>query len=397
MKKSFLLFLLVSLLLPAAWAQNLENAGMDYTKALEKSPGAERAKAFEAYIKTYPDAAANVFTKLAYQWLAVDYYILKNYDKAIQHGEKALQLGGLEKRLEARVNLILADSYGSKDSPKYNKDKALRFADKAIALSREGKFQDVLQNAENVKKSLTAPPPPTVTPEARMAVLYRERKFKEAISHYRSLADKDKQNPVIGELYANSLLQDNQVDAALEAFKALYAKERKGQTAVSLAEVYLKKGARDKQFLDQAIDYFIEASFLYRAENNKANADTALNTAKYRLFEKYDFNRRQKIYEDKLKRNQAQQPSNEQEVIRLERELLTLQRRLNREYYDMDLEPPAFEQDKVENLKKRINQAKSGAKAPEEDKEGAALAAERDKIEKEFRDLVEAVRKRMSS
>src|SRR5512137_3019891 len=101
MKKLGLVALIFLLGAGFSWAQDLENAGIDYTTALQKKPGTERISAFETYIKNYPDPSQNVFTKLAYYWLTVDNYNNKNYEKAIRNGEKAVALGGMEAKLEA--------------------------------------------------------------------------------------------------------------------------------------------------------------------------------------------------------------------------------------------------------------------------------------------------------
>ena len=79
MKKVFFLIVLFFLLIvSSAWGQNMENAGSDYTMALQKK-GQERVRAFEEYVKRYPDPKANVFTKYAFYWLALEHYNQKNY------------------------------------------------------------------------------------------------------------------------------------------------------------------------------------------------------------------------------------------------------------------------------------------------------------------------------
>ena len=48
--------LIVVFLVPSVWCQNLEEAGVDYTTALQKTPGDQRISAFKEYVKKYAAA-----------------------------------------------------------------------------------------------------------------------------------------------------------------------------------------------------------------------------------------------------------------------------------------------------------------------------------------------------
>ena len=114
MKKLTFLLLIVLVTLSVTYSQDYDNAGMDYTKALyENKTASTRIIALKKYIITYKDTS-NKFVKLAYYQLALNYFENKNYSNAVKTGEKTFSLGDLGTGEEARLNLVLANSYGIK-------------------------------------------------------------------------------------------------------------------------------------------------------------------------------------------------------------------------------------------------------------------------------------------
>jgi TolA-binding protein len=199
MKKLRAILWITLLVATFSWAQDMENAGIDYTTALQKK-GAERIAAFEAYIKNYPDPVQNVFTKLAYYWLTVDNYNGKNYDKAIRNGEKAVQLGGMEAKLEAGVYLMLGSSYGATN----NKDKALTWADKAATFAQKHGLGDIAKQANALKSELSGAPKQPAKPLTsleKIGQLYTAKKYNEAIDMFNSFGQNDKNDEKIFEIY----------------------------------------------------------------------------------------------------------------------------------------------------------------------------------------------------
>ncbi len=389
--------LLVLCSAPLIRAQELENAGVDYTQALEKK-GLERIKAFEDYVKKYPDANANTFTKWAYYWLAVENYNSKRYNEAVSYGLKALSLGVPDKQSEATANLVLANAFGVKEGPVYDQAKAGKYADKALALAKEGNFTDILKQAQALKNALggASAPPKVQTPTDKINALYAARNYQGAISYYNSLDDSDKKNLTILKIYADSLFQANKYDAALEKFNEAYAKEKKGMTAERIADIYLAKSKRDAKLLDTAIEWYVEAGLLFGKEKNGGRQDTALKTAKYQLGEKYSYNERAKKYQASLKNIKPAASSNDKEIARLQKEYSKLERDLSAKYQDIEM--PSYEQEKLDKLTAQIEKLKAGsANTGNEkiDQEGEALVKDKEKIENEFNALVDKIKKRL--
>lgn len=394
MKKLLTIALILALAAAFSWAQDLENAGIDYTTALQKKPGAERIGAFEAYIKKYPDPAKNVFSKLAYYWLTVDNYNSKNYDKAIRNGEKAVQLGGMEPKLEAGVYLILGSSYGASN----NKEKGLTWAEKAVSFAQRNNIADIARNAAALKNELSGAakqPARPLTSLEKIGQLYQAQKYGDAIAMYNSFAAADKNDEKIFEIYARSLMKAGKLDAALKEFGDAYAKSKKGINAERLGNIYLAKAEREKKYLDNAIAYQLEAGLLYGKENNGKRRDALLTNAKYWLYEKYGYNNKIKKYNASVKPVKAA-PSNDKEIQRLQVEYNKLERDLQRKYPDVEM--PGYEQDKLDAIQAQIDKLKKGPAAPANDP-NAALAQELEKekvrIEAEYKKMYDQAKKKL--
>ncbi len=394
MRKTLLVALIMLMVGAFAWSQNLENAGIDYTTALTKKGGPERISAFETYIKNYPDPAQNVFTKLAYYWLTVDYYNSKNYDKAIRNGEKAVALGGMEAKLEAGVYLILGSSFGANK----NKDKALTWAEKAIEFSKSKGIGDIAKQAQALKDELSGAakkPAKPLTSLEKIGLLYNQKKYEEAISMFNSFDQKDKSDDTIFEIYARSLTGAGKLDAAVKEFTDAYAKSRKAVNAERLGNIFLAKSKKDKSFLDNAISYQIEAGLLYQKEKNTSRQAALLKNAKYWLYEKYDYNAKIKKYNATVKQVKPV-VSNDKEIKRLQYEYDKLERDLARKY--VDIEMPGYEQDKLDKIQEQISKLKAGNNQSSEDPNSAVaqeLMKEQQRIEAEFKTLNDQARKKL--
>lgn len=394
MRKSVMVALIILLTGTLAWSQDMENAGIDYTTALTKKAGAERIAALETYIKNYPDPVQNIFTKLAYYFLTVDYYNIKSYDKAIRNGEKAIALGGMETKLEAGVYLMLGSSYGASD----NKEKAMKWAEKAIEFSQKHGIGDIAKQAQALKNELSGAPKQPAKPLTsleKIGQLYTAKKYNEAIDAYNSFGANDKNDEKIFEIYARSMMKANKLDAAMKEFADAYAKNRKGINAERLGNIYLAKAEKDKKFFDDAINFQIEAGLLYNKEKNTVRRDALLTNAKYWLYEKYNYNSKIKKYNASVK---PVKPvvSNDKEIKRLQFEYDKLDRELQRKY--VDIEMPGYEQDRLDKIQKQIDNLKSGASAPATDPNAALaqeLKQEEQRIEAEFKTLSEQAKKRL--
>jgi hypothetical protein len=212
---------------------------------------------------------------------------------------------------------------------------------------------------------------------------------------YNSFGQNDKNDEKIFEIYARSMMKAGRMDAALKEFSDAYAKTRKAINAERLGNIYLAKAEKEKKFLDNAINYQIEAGLLYQKEKNSSRQAALLKNAEYWLYEKYNYNAKISKYNASVKPVKPA-PSNDKAIKELQYKYDKLDRELQRKY--VDIEMPGYEQDKLDAIQAEIDKLKKGGDQPANDP-NAALAQELKKeearIEAEFAALTGEARKKL--
>lgn len=395
MKKALFVILFMALVvLPCLYGYANEDREVKRTQdfiAATTKKGTAKVNALKAYVKEFPETNSR-WTRLAHYHLAIGYFELKNYAKAVEYANKTIKIGSLEAGEEGRLYLVIANSYGVKSASIFNQDKALEFAKKAVSFAQTKKLNDVLKEAQKLKKQLSGPPPKKITPEQQIKMNYSDEDFLSAISFYQKLGAADKANPEIHKTYANALFKANKLDSALKEFKALYAKEKKAIYALRLADIYAQKARRNKSLNDSAVNYYLEASVLYSKEGNASNQKISYKKAEFQLFEKYGFNKKVKQLEADQRKNQASAEKNASQIRRKKFELRKLKRKIQREYTDID--PPPYVTDKVKELQKQIAALESGA-SPQSTDAAAKLEEEKKRIQNELKNLLTKVKKNL--
>jgi hypothetical protein len=381
MKKVLFITLFMALVvLPCLFGQTNADREVKRTQdfiAATTKKGTAKVNALNAYIKEFPETSSR-WTRLAHYHLAIGYFELKNYGKAVEYANKTLKIGSLEAGEEGRLYLVIANSYGVKSASIFNQDKALEFAKKAVSFAESKKLNDVLKEAKKLKRQLSGPPPKKISPEQQIKMHYSDEDFSAAISYYQKLGAGDKANPEVHKTYANALFKANRLDSALKEFKALYAKDKKAVFALRMADIYAQKAKRNKALNDSAVNYYLEASVLYGKEGNANNQKVAYQKGEFQLFEKHGFNKKVQALAAQQRKNKTSAEKNASEIRRAKYELRKLQRQIQREYVDID--PPPYITDKVKELQKKI-------RALEEE--------EKKKIQDELKSLLAKVKKQL--
>ncbi len=367
----------------------------EYIAAMTKKPGAERIKAFEAYVKKFTDTTQK-FTRLAYYWIAMDNFQAQNFSQAASVGKKCLEFNGFEKGEEARLNLMLGNSYAVKSAPIYNKDQALKYINKAIAITQTTRdLNDVKQAAQDLKQKLTTPPPPSETPKQKIKrLVLQDEDFAEAISTYAGMKAADKQDIEVRRLYGMALMSSSKYSQAVEVFKALLDSEKSARFAYRLGQVYTEMSKRNSKYFDPSIRYLIEGGLRYQAEDNPANGKIALTKAEHQLFTKNGYFRKMDQYNAKLRSQQNSASRNQAEITRLKREEFKQKRNIRRNYTSIDLAPPPYELDKLAQIQKKLRMAQSGATS-DSTQEMEALKKEETRIKADFRERVATIKKEL--
>lgn len=395
MKKVLIVTLFMALVvLPCLFGQTNADREVKRTQdfiAATTKKGSAKVNALNAYIKEFPETSSR-WTRLAHYHLAIGYFELKNYGKAVEYANKTLKIGSLEAGEEGRLYLVIANSYGVKSASIFNQDKAVEFAKKAVSFAESKNLADVLKEAKKLKRQLSGPPPKKISPEQQIKMHYSDEDFSAAISYYQKLGAADKANPEIHKTYANALFKANRLDSALKEFKALYAKDKKAVFALRMADIYAQKAKRNNSLNDSAVNYYLEASVLYGKEGNTNNQKVAYQKAEFQLFEKYGFNKKVKALAAQQKKNKASAEKNASQIRRAKFELRKLKRQIQREYVDID--PPKYITDKVKELQKKIRALESGA-SPQATDAAAKLEEEKKKIQDELKSLLAKVKKQL--
>jgi len=364
----------------------------EFIGATTKS-GQAKINALVAYIKKFPETTSR-WTRLAHYHLAIGYFELKNYPKAVEFAEKTLKIGSLEPGEEGRLYLIAGNCYGIKSASIFNKEKALEYTNKAVSFAQKNNLSDVLSEAKKLKSKLSGPPPKKMSPEQEIKMHYSNDDYSAAISFYQKLGASDKANPEIHKTYANALFKAKKFDSALKEFKALYSKDKKAIFALRIADIYSQKANKNSSLYESAVNYYLESSILYAKEGNSSNQKIAYKKAEFQLFEKYGFNKKVKSLAAQQQKNKASAEKNESQIRRLKYELRKLKRQIQREYDMQNLEAPRYMKDKVTDIQKKINALESGA-SPQMTDDASKLEEERKRILNELKSLLEQARKRL--
>jgi len=393
MKKLTFLVMIALVLLSATYSQNYDNAGMDYTKALyENKTAAARITALKKYIATYTDTS-NKFVKLAYYQLAVNYLTIKDYSNAVKYGEQTLGFGNMGTGEEARLNLVLAESYSIKSYSGFNKDKALKYISKAISLGNEAGDNDVISAARKLKESLSAPPPKKMSPEQKIKMHYSDEDFKQAISYYNSLGSSDRNNSEIKKIYAYSLFKSKRYDTALTVFRSLYEKDKKGIYPKYIGDIYSIKAARNNSLHKSAAVNYLEASVLYKKEGSSSNQQIAAGKAKVELEKKYGYKAKYNQYQAQIKQQEALSQKNEKAIRDAKRAVRDFKRYLRKTY--RNIQAPEYEYDKLEKLEAKVQRLETGSTGSSSgSNSGAELLQLRKKIDSEYSSLLSAAEKK---
>ena len=393
MKKLTFLLMIALVTISITYSQDYDNAGMDYTKALyENKTASSRITALKKYISTYTDKS-NKFVKLAYYQLALNYFENKNYSNAVKTGEKTLRLGNIGTGEEARLNLVLANSFGIKSYSGFNKDKALKYISKAISLGNEASDNDVISTARKLKKSLTGPPPKKISPEQKIKMHYSDEEFKQAISYYNSLKSSDKNNSEIKKIYAYSLFKAKRYDSALTVFRSLYENDKKGVFPKYIGDIYSKKAKSNSSFHSSAAINYLEASVLYKKEGSSSNQKIAAGKAKVEIENKYGYKAKYNKYQAEIKNQKASSQKNEKAIRDSKREVRKFKSYLRKTY--RDVQAPQYELDKLEKLETKVERLESGGSSTSSgSNSGEQLLKLRKKIDAEYSSLMaDAVKK----
>jgi len=213
-------------------------------------------------------------------------YAGKTEQETIDHGEKALALGGLDDVTKYTVLVTVAAMYGKTGT---NLEKGKSYAAQAAQIGQAQKNNQLVGAAHYV----------------RGQVLHKAKDYKGAVKAYVTSYNILKNKQIAGELaklgkslyeakaytdaagalkianaalgnfgttvlYAKSLHRSGKTGEALTYYKQAYTKKKSGELAYNIGLILAKQSNSGNNGSAEAIKYLLEASFLSQSNSKKA-------------------------------------------------------------------------------------------------------------------------------
>lgn len=286
MKRILLTAALLALVTTGFLAAQTE-ADEAYIKAMTQNDPCQKVQALKAYIQKYAGKGTQ-YENFAYVYLCLTPCQTKPASESIQYGEKALTMSGIDDLNRMQILITLSSLYIGTGQ---NLDKAKLHAVRLIELAKANKEKEPSeaqwtkmigagwylqgQAAEKAKDMGAAADayinsyailkdPKIMAQIKKLAkILYDAKQFAEAEKVFRTLYNQSK-DPESALILGQTLYRNNKTDEALALFKEAYVRKKTGELAYNIGIILAKKTPQE------AIDYLIEASFLYPAQSQNA-------------------------------------------------------------------------------------------------------------------------------
>ena len=289
MKKS-LWTALSLLILMAPFLSAQSPADEEYIKAMQQTDGCQKIQLLKAWLGKYSGQGSQ-YEHFANAFICLTPCPSKNAAEAIQYGEKALSMSGLDEGTKVQLMSTVSVLYASLGQA----DKAKAAAQKLIDLGEANKSADPAQwtkiigagyylqgqAAEKAKdwsgaaqayiQSYGILKDPKITAQLKKIAksLYDSKQYDAAEKIYREFYNsaKDAESAVI---LGQTLYRNGKTDEALAVFKEAYAKKKTGELAYNIGIIVAKQAQENPAQAPEAINYLLEASFLYPAQSQNA-------------------------------------------------------------------------------------------------------------------------------
>lgn len=293
-KKVTILATLTLFLLSPLAAQN--PCDESYIKAMTAQTPAQRAQLLKDFIKTCGGKGSQ-YENFACANLSLIDYPGKTAKEAIEYGEKALALGGLDDLTKCQVLIQLSALYSQAGQ---NLEKAKSYATQVVetakaAKTKEGgaesaaqwnpligagyftlgqaqeKAKDYRSAVDSYISSYNLLKNPNIMAAIKMLgkKLYEGKAYADAEKAFKAAytATKDFDSTVF---YAKSLYRNNKNGESLVYFKEAYAKQKSGEIAYNIGIILARDAKANPNLAPEAIRYLLEASFTYPSQSEQA-------------------------------------------------------------------------------------------------------------------------------
>jgi len=282
MKKTIWTALTLTVLLTGLLAA--QSADEEYLKAMQIADKCQQIQALDAYLTQYAGKGGQ-YDNYAYAYYCITPCATKNAQKAIEYGEKALTMSGLDENIKLGIIVTIPSLYDSMGQTDKAKAAAQRLIDmgkastnaKASAQLQASGYVLIGQFAEKAGDYGTAAEAyitaygifkdPSISKQLNKLAntLSKAQKYAEAEKVFRQFYANDK-GPESASLLAQTLYKQGKVDEALAIYREAYAKKKTAALAQNIAVILNKEVKTKPSLKPEAINALIEAGLLIPAK-----------------------------------------------------------------------------------------------------------------------------------
>lgn len=298
MKKTVLTTLILILFTTSLAMSQSDEAHSAYLKAMGAPTLAQKIQLLKNYINKFKGQGTQ-YEHYAYAHLCIFSSQANNLNDAVDYGENALLLSGLDDYTKTQVLFLLSTIYTKQGK---NLEKAKSYAMQVVELSEanrgkksattnsdqwhklmgagyythaqaQEKAKQLKGAASSYIKSYNILRDRQIGKDLKKVgkALYKFKFYKDAEEAfefaYKILGDYES-----GSFYAKTLFKNNKKDEALTNFKKVYSKQRSGEVAFYIGIILAENSKKDASVSEEAIRYLLEASFLSPSNSEKARA-----------------------------------------------------------------------------------------------------------------------------
>ena len=271
-----------------------QTADEEYLKAMQIQDKCQQIQALDAYLEKYAGKGGQ-YDVYAYAYYCVTPCATKNAQKAIEYGEKALGMSGLDGTVKLQIMVSIPGLYAGMGQMDKAKASAQKIIDAGKA-SGDPKAGPALQatgyvligefaekagdyggaaNAYITAYGILKDPSISKKLNGLATTLYKEQKYAEAEQVFRQFYAADK-GPESASLLAQTLYKQGKVDEALGVYREAYARKKTGALAENIAIILNKEVKTNPSLKNETINALIEAGLLVPAKQ-KAYHQAAFN------------------------------------------------------------------------------------------------------------------------
>ncbi len=298
MRKTAVISFAITLLLAGALAAQTNDCDETYIKAMTAQGDAQKAQLLKDFLAKCSGKGSQ-YENFANANLSLLNYPGKTAKDAIDYGEKALALGGLDDLTKCQILIQISALYSQSGQ---NLDKAKSYATQVTEIAKAAKAKDAedsttsaaqwnqligagyfaLGQAQEKAKDYKSAVDSYVNSYSILKnaqimagikklgkALYDAKDYAGAEKAFKAAytATKDFDSTVF---YAKSLYRNNKEAEALTYFKEAYAKQKSGELAYNIGIILARQAKTNPAVSSEAIRYLVEASYTYPSQSQQA-------------------------------------------------------------------------------------------------------------------------------